>query len=627
VSVKDIDGVRAALRANEMTELIGLAECAWLDVKEGVYQLETPAGAEELVKDVAAFANAPSGGLLVVGFSTVKEHSEEVIAALRPVPRDLVDTDRYRKLIRERIMPPPRGLAVDWIDSGDGKGVLVIDVPAQPSARLPHVVPGPSRTVNVSRLSVAVPVREADGTHWLPQPELQRLLAAGWAETGGPSEEVLSGLIDRAVSAARRDQAPPRSTYQVGQGDPSWARRFQEIASAATAQIPLGAPTGEVHSEGPGVAQPFDGVDGGQGWVLSALPRHKPVMVSEQVWEAVREMGSGAPGGSALDAIGFPILAAGIGASGRVIGSSAERVELAGGTWGPGFLISHGSGQGWRWEPERSFSMDITRASRNWTAGTRVPQLRLRAIASLPWAAPGLAITAAAHRNLQESLPRGKLAETVNVLSMRRGAELRPGIWRPGQTGQSRDRTGYLCTVSAPDGRPALSAEVMLALPNALDSSVVTCAELRVEDFAIWSEALDLTAAPGTGPAWPQLTVDDLFWFFMTAWQTATEILPAVVTSDPTAVPPAGPPQVELRMSAEHPHEAAPGRQLLLSDLVDLAAWGSTDRDRLTEMSVTITAPAHLEPDDRQNLTRQAMLYMAEAFGFLSASETWQSLS
>jgi hypothetical protein len=40
-------------------------------------------------------------------------------------------------------------------------------------------------------------------------------------------------------------------------------------------------------------------------------------------------------------------------------------------------------------------------------------------------------------------------------------------------------------------------------------------------------------------------------------------------------------------------------------------------------MSVTVTAPTHLEPDDRQILTRQAMVYMAEAFGFLNASETW----
>ena len=77
---KDIDGARAALRDNQPTELIGLAECAWLDVKEGVYQLEDPVGAEELVKDSAAFANVPSGGLLLVGFSTVREHGEEIIA-------------------------------------------------------------------------------------------------------------------------------------------------------------------------------------------------------------------------------------------------------------------------------------------------------------------------------------------------------------------------------------------------------------------------------------------------------------------------------------------------------------------------------------------------------------------
>ncbi len=59
--VKDIDGVRTALRASELTEPIGLAECAWLDVKEGVYRPEDPAGAEELVKGAAAFANARPG--------------------------------------------------------------------------------------------------------------------------------------------------------------------------------------------------------------------------------------------------------------------------------------------------------------------------------------------------------------------------------------------------------------------------------------------------------------------------------------------------------------------------------------------------------------------------------------
>jgi hypothetical protein len=67
--------------------LLGLAECGWLDAKDGIYQLDDPAGAEELAKDVAAFANAKGGGLLLVGFSTRKEHDGEVLDRVRPVPR------------------------------------------------------------------------------------------------------------------------------------------------------------------------------------------------------------------------------------------------------------------------------------------------------------------------------------------------------------------------------------------------------------------------------------------------------------------------------------------------------------------------------------------------------------
>jgi hypothetical protein len=40
-------------------------------------------------------------------------------------------------------------------------------------------------------------------------------------------------------------------------------------------------------------------------------------------------------------------------------------------------------------------------------------------------------------------------------------------------------------------------------------------------------------------------------------------------------------------------------------------------------MSVTITAPTRLEPATRQHLTRDALIYMAESFGFLDVTETW----
>lgn len=77
-------------------------ECGWLDAKSGIHLLDDPAGAEELVKGVAGFANTTTGGLLLVGFSTRKEHDREILDQVRPVPRALVDLDRHRMLIRER---------------------------------------------------------------------------------------------------------------------------------------------------------------------------------------------------------------------------------------------------------------------------------------------------------------------------------------------------------------------------------------------------------------------------------------------------------------------------------------------------------------------------------------------
>jgi hypothetical protein len=74
VPVDDLEAARAALRDGKLTDLLGVPECVWLDVKSGIYPLHDTAGAEELVKDVAGFANSRTGGLLLVGFSTRSEH-------------------------------------------------------------------------------------------------------------------------------------------------------------------------------------------------------------------------------------------------------------------------------------------------------------------------------------------------------------------------------------------------------------------------------------------------------------------------------------------------------------------------------------------------------------------------
>ena len=69
---------------------------------------------------------------------------QEILDQIRPVPRGLVDLDRHRKLL-ERIIPAPLYVTVDCVGRGDGKGILFIDVPAQPPTCLPYLVPGSAR--------------------------------------------------------------------------------------------------------------------------------------------------------------------------------------------------------------------------------------------------------------------------------------------------------------------------------------------------------------------------------------------------------------------------------------------------------------------------------------------------
>jgi hypothetical protein len=236
------------------------------------------------------------------------------------------------------------------------------------------VVPGPTRTASASRISVAIPVRDGDSTAWLPQPEIQRLLAAGWTATGGPSEELLADLIQQAVSAARRDRPPapgpalpvPGPAFRVGDGEPGWQRAFQQAWNELkTDPSWAGDPVTEVYLDGPGVVQELESRPDGNRWVLCALPQQTAVAVADDVWRGLQAAGSGAPGGDALGATGFPAPSS---LATRKIGIQAPDVQLTGGRWGEGRLLRHSENQEWRWEPVARLSMSITRSARNWTA-------------------------------------------------------------------------------------------------------------------------------------------------------------------------------------------------------------------------------------------------------------------
>ncbi|WP_435057828.1 RNA-binding domain-containing protein [Streptomyces sp. bgisy060] len=600
--VKDLKVVLAALDAQEPGSLVGLRETQWLDAKSGPYRLADPKAVEELTKDVAAFANG-GGGVIVIGIATRLEQDEEVLDHIVGFDPAAVNVDQIRKLLRQRIVPAPRGVRVGW-SGGDGERVAFIDVPAQAADTL-FVVPAPVGKPGSPRTdTVAVPMRDGDSTYWLPRTEIQQLLSAGVRASGMPTAQALADLVRRAVS-----EAGTGTGLRVGQGLPDREREMR-AACEELVDAGLGEPAGEAWVQGAAALQDLrHAVDGEPGWVLCLGPRRPAVIVAEPVWQAIVETGRRAPGGhqDPLAAVGFPRPLAGTDAP-WVIPADARRVDLDGGSWGPGLVTCSGRGV-WRWQPVPRFSLDQGRSAEIGTGG-QTPALRLRALVNLPWAeASTLEINKSRRTQLEQLLPYSAVAGAVTLLSRRRGAELPAARWERGPFGNFGRSAGYSCTISGPDGTPAVTASVMLALPTPMESTVVACADVLIENPEAWAAAV--------GPDGDtQLGLDEVQAVLLAAWETAAELLPDAV-GDPASLTWAAPPTTELRITSEQP--AGNGVLPVLDTLVDLGLLGPNDNGPRSKLAVAITAAPAMDRSERQHLLREALVHMAHAFGYVDA--------
>ncbi|MER5698786.1 RNA-binding domain-containing protein [Streptomyces mirabilis] len=600
----DLEAVRTALRSHNPTALLELPEGQWLDAKKAPYEMRDPHAVEELAKDVAAFANG-GGGIIVVGITTRLEHGREILDKAVPVERSSVDLDQWRKLIRQHITPAPRRVSVEWSDDGQGACVVYIDVPAQDPGCL-FVVAAPTGKNGAPRTdTVAVPIREADGTHWLPRTELQRLLSRGVAASGMPTAQALAELLRETVTRAQPEPAP--AGPQIGQGLPS---RRQEIREAyeQLRTAGLGRPVGEAYTRGPAALQEFEGGEGQPGWVLCVVGGRAPVAVAQPVWQAIRAAGRDGAGGHPLAVVGYPVPGADRAdrRSPWAVPPDAQNVDLDGGSWGAGQLVRSGRGV-WRWEPAERLGFIVSRYSRNWTAQQPAPQLRLRALVTWPWTeTAGLQITPGKRQDLERALPYNALAGAVTILSQRRGADLPAAHWDRGPGRNTPTAVSYTSTITAPSDRRAVSAAVMMSV----EDTVVTCADVLIEDASAWAALLP----PGAGT---QLGLDEVQALLLAAWESAAETLPDAVV-DPVRMRWSAPPTTELRLSAEGPHDQpSPG----LGTLIDLEALGPGEDNIRPEMAVTITRSPIMHNEERQAVLRRALVHMARHFGYVWAKE------
>ena len=120
--------------------------------------------------------------------------------------------------------------------------------------------------------------------------------------------------------------------------------------------------------------------------------------------------------------------------------------------------------------------------------------------------------------------------------------------------------------------------------------SLVAIAEVRVEDVAAWQAALRAEGTFDVPEAWRRLSLHEIWILLAAAYRAITNDLPAVLSPDPTFGPFSAPPAVELRLFAGQPAEQgfAPRD---LTDLIDFSPVGTTDRQSLPLMTVTVSGP------------------------------------
>src|SRR6266542_1550522 len=111
MSVSNKDALVDALKRGDFDAVLGTSESEWVEFKSEVYPLDAPKGPREYAKDVAAFANA-GGGLIVIGYKTEKAETDLESRAQehRPCPKNLVDPKKLADILANTVFPAVQGI-------------------------------------------------------------------------------------------------------------------------------------------------------------------------------------------------------------------------------------------------------------------------------------------------------------------------------------------------------------------------------------------------------------------------------------------------------------------------------------------------------------------------------------
>jgi len=175
------DLIVAILESGQATAIIGLQESSYFECKSQL-RLDEERVRIDFARDVAAFANGNSSGLLVVGLQTKPRRDGDFVAGIHPVS----DAARFARLARRTIdrlvFPPIDNLVVKAVAVDAGNNYLVYClIPEQAPELKPFMVAGAFIDGKIDGALISVPRRRDDETIHLSPASIHAFIAAGYA--------------------------------------------------------------------------------------------------------------------------------------------------------------------------------------------------------------------------------------------------------------------------------------------------------------------------------------------------------------------------------------------------------------------------------------------------------------
>ncbi len=237
----DMASAASVVRARHPELLIGVFESQWLDAKSSPYRLDQKGQQYELAKDVASFANA-NGGLILIGAKTKRRPAGDEINSVNGCVLSDAAPAALRSVVGKRIYPRIDGLRIEQIPlSSKDQGVLLIEIPSQAEAHKPFLAVGTKSGSRVSELGFTYAVREGEGTEAPRIEVIHQLIRAGRAVLSGDGSlseinalradieklraDNLEGWVSDIVLVAARNgfhvqQGGDRLTFEKGNAEP-----------------------------------------------------------------------------------------------------------------------------------------------------------------------------------------------------------------------------------------------------------------------------------------------------------------------------------------------------------------------------------------------------------------------